>query len=85
MANKEIKVGVVEKEDLLLFFDYLKGDAGGNQYALEVTNQRGKVYSARMIHEDGEDWDILKLLFQNRYKRIKKDSIRSFEVRRFSD
>lgn len=84
MKNEEIKEGVVEKDKLLLFYDYLNSQLDDNQYALLVTNNRGRVYTARMIDEDGEEWYILKLLFENRYKRIKKESIRSFEIKKFS-
>lgn len=85
MTKKNIEVGAVSKDELLLFYDYLNSDLDNNQYALLVTNTRGRVYSARFIDEDGEDWYILKLLFENRYKRIKKESVRSFEIKRFSN
>lgn len=84
MNNKKIEVGVIEKNKLLLFYDYLNSQLDDNQYALLVTNNRGRVYTSRMIDEDGDDWYIMKLLFENRYKRIKKESIRSFEIKQLS-
>lgn len=84
MKNEKIEVGVVEQNKLLLFYDYLNSQLDDNQYALLVTNNRGRVYTARMIDEDGEEWYIIKLLFENRYKRIKKESIRSFELKQLS-
>lgn len=85
MTENNIKIGAVSKDELLLFYDYLNSGLDSDQYALLVTNTRGRVYSARMIDEDGENWYILKLLFENRYKRIKKDSVRNFEIKRFSN
>lgn len=84
MTKKRIEIGVVTEDELLLFFDYLNSDLDDNQYALLVTNKRGKTYTARMIDMDGEDWYILKLLFEDRYQRIKRESVRSFEVKKFS-
>ena len=85
MTNKEITVGVVSERELLLFYDYLNSQLDGNQYALIVTNHRGKDYTARMIDEDGEYWYMLKLLFDNKYQRVKKDSVRSFEIKKISN
>ncbi|HLQ98108.1 MAG TPA: hypothetical protein VK135_05405 [Candidatus Dormibacteraeota bacterium] len=85
MTEKNIKTGVVSENELFYFYDYFKRDQEGYQYALLVTNNRGNIFSARMIDEDGEDWYILKLLFENQYKRIKKNSVRSFEIKKFSD
>lgn len=84
MTNKEIRVGVIPEDELLLFYDYLNSELDGNQYALIVTNHRGKEYTTRMIDEDGENWYMLKLLFGNKYQRVKKDSVRSFEIKKIS-
>lgn len=82
LMSKEIKTGVVSEDELLLFYDYFKSNIDDNQYVIEVTNSRGKTHTARMIDEDGENWFILKLLFENKYQRIKKEAVRSFEVKK---
>lgn len=85
MTNRKIEVGIVSENELLLFYDYLNSDIDNNQYVILVTNNRGKVYTARMIDEDGDYWYILKLLFENKYQRIKKESVRSFEIKKLSN
>ncbi|SOC45078.1 hypothetical protein [Salinicoccus kekensis] len=85
MTKKKIEVGVVSENELLLFYDYLNSDIDNNQYAILVTNNRGKVYTARMIDQDGDYWYILKLLFDNKYQRIKKEAVRSFEIKKISN
>ena len=62
--SKKIKTGVVSEDELLLFYDYFKSNIDDNQYVVEVTNSRGKIHTARMIDEDGENWFILKLLLK---------------------
>jgi len=76
---RKIKEGVVNHSDLVFYTDYFKS-FGDKNYIIQVQTRRGDQYIARMIDEDGEDWYIIKQMFNNRYKRLKKESVTRFEV-----
>lgn len=76
---RKIKEGVVNHTDLVFYTDYFKS-FDDKHYIIQVQTKRGDQYIARMIDEDGDDWYIIKQMFNNRYKRLKKDSVTRFEV-----
>lgn len=77
---KKIKEGVVNHSDLIFYTDYFKA-LDDKSYIINISTRRGDQYSARMIDEDGDDWYIIKQVFNSRYKRLKKESVTRFEVK----
>lgn len=77
---KNFKEGVIGEGDLIFYFDYFKSIEENKNYVINVETKRGDQFTARMIDEDGEDWYIIKQLFNNRYKRLKKESVTKIEV-----
>lgn len=79
MKDRKIESGVITHSELMLYTDYFNSVAD-RHFIVNVETKRGDQYSARMIDEDGEDWYIIKQLFNGRYKRLKRESVTKLEV-----
>lgn len=77
---ENFKEGVVSEGELIFYFDYFKSIDDNKNYVINIETKRGDQFTARMIDEDGEDWYIIKQLFNKRYKRLKKESVTKIEV-----
>lgn len=77
---KNFKEGVVNESDLIFYVDYFKSLDEKKNFIINIETKRGDQFTARMIDEDGEEWYIIKQLFNSRYKRLKKESVTKIEV-----